>query len=112
VGAMSRRKGAAAELAVVQWLRGRGRRTVERRPTGSPDPFGDIAGIPGTVVEVKNHNGLDLAGWATQLEAEMTAAGADTGVVIVKRRGTTDVARWYAVLPVDLWERLMTEAGR
>lgn len=109
---MSRRKGAAAELAVVQWLRGRGRRTVERRPTGSPDPFGDITGIPRTVVEVKNHAALDLAGWVTQLEAELAAAGATTGVVIVKRRGTTDVGRWYAVLTVDTWERLMTEAGR
>ncbi len=112
MGAMSRRKGAAAEVAVVRWLRGRGRPTTERRPSGSPDPFGDVAGIPGTVIEVKNHAALDLAGWATQLEAEIAAAGAETGVVIVKRRGTTDVGRWYAVLTVDTWERLMTEAGR
>ncbi len=109
---MSRRKGAAAETAVVRWLRSRGRRSTERRPTGSPDPFGDITGLNGCVVEVKNHAAHDLAGWATQLEAEITAADADTGVVIVKRRGTTDVGRWYAVLTVDAWERLMTEAGR
>lgn len=108
----SRRKGAGHERNLVAWLRARGRPHVERRLAGGPDDRGDVTGWPGVVVEAKNCQRIDLAGWIDQLEAEVDAADADTGAVIVKRRGTTDVGQHYAVMTVDRWERLMTEAGR
>jgi hypothetical protein len=112
MGAMSRRKGAGAERAVIAWLRARGRPHVERRIPGMCDDTGDVTGWPSVVVEVKNHATHDLAGWVDQLEAEIVEADADTGVVIVKRRGVIDPGRWYALLPAARWEALMREAGR
>jgi hypothetical protein len=108
---MSRRKGAAAENEVVKHLRTAGFPYAERRLTGSDDPYGDVAGIPGVVIEVKNHATLDLAGWVNQLLEELAAADADTGAVIHKRKGHTDVANWYATLPASLYFRLLCDAG-
>ncbi len=41
----------------------------------------------------------------------MANAKADTGVCIVKKRGTTDVAEHYALMPVKVWVQLMKKAG-
>ncbi len=105
-------KGASAEQAVVDWFRTHGRPHVERRRlTGTADK-GDLAGIPGCVIEVKNEARIDLPGYLRELAVEMANANADTGVVIVKRRGSTDVGGWYAVLTVEAWQALMVEAER
>jgi Holliday junction resolvase len=109
---MSRRKGANNERGLVAWLRARGRPHIERRLSGGPGDRGDITGWPGVVLEAKSCVRLELAAWIDQLETEIVEAGADTGAVIVKRRGTTDIGAHYAVMTVDRWERLMTEAGR
>lgn len=108
----SRRKGAGHERNLVAWLRSRGRPHIERRLAGGAQDRGDITGWPGVVLEAKNAQRIELAAWVDQLEAEIDAASADTGAVIVKRRGTTDIGQHYAVMTVDRWERLMTEAGR
>lgn len=109
---MSRRKGAGHERAIVTWLRSRGRPHIERRIAGMADDRGDLTGWPGVVVEAKNCARIELAAWVDQLEDEITEAEADTGAVIVKRRGTTDVGQHYAVMTVARWEALMKEAGR
>jgi hypothetical protein len=41
----------------------------------------------------------------------MTNAKAETGVVMVKKKGTTDVGEAYAVMPISLWTELMKKAG-
>lgn len=111
-GAMSRRKGAGHERDVIAWLRSRGRPHVERRIAGMADDRGDITGWPGVVCECKNAAKITLGVWVAQLEAEIVEADADTGVVIIKRKGTTDPGAYYAVTTLDRWERLMVEAGR
>ena len=101
-------KGSAAERAVANWLADRDWPDAERRyDAGRHDDRGDIRGIPGVTVEVKNHQRLDLAGWVAELEQVMANAGHDLGFVVVKKRGTTDVGRWYAVLPVEVIARLL-----
>lgn len=109
---MSRRKGATHERTVIGWLRALGRPHVERRIMGMSDDTGDVCGWPGVVVECKNAQRLELAQWVDQLECEIDQAGADTGVVIIKRRGVTDPGAYYAVLPAARWHALMVEAGR
>lgn len=109
---MSRRKGAAHERNLVTWLRARGRPHIERRLAGTPEDRGDLTGWPGVVVEAKSCARLELAAWIDQLEDAIDQAGADTGAVIVKRKGVTDPGRFYAVMTVDRWEQLMTEAQR
>jgi hypothetical protein len=50
----SKQKGTAAETAVVNWLVSKGRKHVERRSLNGVNDRGDIAGVPGVVLEVKN----------------------------------------------------------
>ena len=105
-------KGNVAERAVVTYLRGRGFIHAERSRAGWTDDRGDIDGLPGVCIEIKNEKRINLAGYMDELLRETLAAKADTGVVIVKKRGTADVAQWYAVAPVSVWVDLLKESGR
>lgn len=104
-----RAKGTRAETAVVDYLTDAGFAYVERRAGNGIRDRGDIAGLPGVVLEVKNCNRVELAAWADELAEEMTNAGAEVGAVIHKRKGTTDVGRWYATLPVSVLAELLKE---
>jgi hypothetical protein len=97
-------KGTQLETAVVRWLRDNGwvhaRRIVKE---GSLDK-GDVTlgdGIPVTI-EAKNTKSIDLAGAQKELKVEMANAGHHFGFVVHKKRGTTDVGEYYAVLPVHV----------
>lgn len=105
-------KGNAAERAVVQYLRDNGYPFAGRMRSGWADDKGDIENVPETCVEVKAEKRIDLAGYMVELEREMANAKADTGVVIVKKRGTTDVGQWYACAPAHIWIQLLKESGR
>lgn len=107
----AKQKGTAAETAVVNWLKEQGRKHVERRSLNGVNDRGDIAGIPGLVIEVKNHKEIKLSQWLKELEIEMINDKADTGVIIHKKIGTTSVADWYATMPVEVWYKLLKEAG-
>lgn len=106
-----RAKGTAAETAVVRYLQDHGFPHAERRALHGTADRGDVTGIGPVVLEVKNHAALDLAGWVKELEAEIRNAGAGTGAVVAKRRGTTDAAAWYAILPFGDLVELLIEAG-
>jgi hypothetical protein len=106
-----RAKGTAAETAVVRYLREHGFPHAERRALHGTADQGDITGCGPVVFEVKNHKTLDLAGWLKELDVEMTNADVETGVVIAKKRGTTDVGEWYAVMPVHVLVALLKDAG-
>jgi len=107
----SKQKGTSAETAVVNWLVSKGRKHVERRTLNGSNDRGDIAGIPAVVLEVKNCVKMELSAWLKELDVEMHNDKADTGVVIHKKKGTTDVGLWYATMPVDVWYKLLGEAG-
>lgn len=107
----SKQKGTAAETAVVNWLIEKGRKHVERRSLNGSNDRGDIAGIPCVVLEVKNHATMKLPEWLRELDAEIINDRANTGVVIHKRRGTTNVGEWYATMTVEIWHKLLEEAG-
>ena len=108
----NKRKGTAAENAVVRWLRDHGWIHAERVRAGWTNDHGNIDGLPGVTIEVKNEQRIDLAGYMGELEVEMDNGNCDTGVVVVKRRGQSDVGEWYAVMPVRLWAQLIRESGR
>ena len=107
-----KRKGSAAELAVAKWLRKLGWIHAERSRAGWTDDRGDIDGMPGVCIEVKNEKRIDLPGYLRELEVEMKNAMAWTGTVIVKRRGSTNVDDWYAVMPAKVWGELMLMLDR
>lgn len=103
-------KGREAENRVVEYLKANGFPYVERRRLSGVNDKGDIAGIPGVVIEVKAEKSFDLAGWVKELATEIANAGAFTGAVIHKRRGTLDVGRWYVTTTVEEFVRLLREA--
>jgi len=105
------RKGRAAELAVAKWLQELWPHAEPTRRSGWSDDRGDIDGIPGIVIEVKNCRKFDLPGWLTELETEIGNANASTGVLVIKRRGSTDPADWYAVTRLVDWAHLAKDAG-
>ena len=102
-----KRKGSAAELAVAKWLRKLGWIHAERSRAGFQDDRGDIDGMPGVCIEVKNEKKIDIPGYLRELEVEIANAQAWTGTVIVKRRGSMNVDDWYAVMPAKIWGELM-----
>lgn len=107
----SKRVGAAAEQKVCDWLAENGWPHAERRRLRGSSDCGDVAGVIGCTIEIKAEKRIDLSGYMTELAVEMANNGDHHGVAIVKRRGTTDVGRWYAVMPVALWAALAKEAG-
>ena len=107
-----KRKGSAAELAVAKWLRKLGWIHAERSRAGWQDDRGDIDGMPGIVIEVKNCKTISIPQWLRELEVEMKNAQALTGAVIAKRKGSTNVDNWYAIMPASVWAQLLLELDR
>jgi len=104
-----KRKGSAFELEVARFLQGAGFPHAERAyGAGRQDDRGDIDGLPGLVIECKNHKTHDLSGWLDEAERERNNARADYGVVVVKRRGKA-AAKAYAVLTLEDFARLWAE---
>ena len=102
MGAMSRRKGATAERAVVSYLRALGVPADRTSRGADVHGMGDIDGIPGVVIEVKAATSPAPATWLDQLDAEMTAARARRGVILWKPPGVamSAVGLWLAVTPM------------
>ena len=99
-------KGAGAERDVVAYLK-EWFPYVDRRLAGATLDKGDVSGIPGVTIEIKNHAKMDLAGWLTELATEMANDKAWTGVVVHKRKGKGSPADWYATMPVHVWVELL-----
>lgn len=94
----SKTKGTSAETAVVTYLIAAGALHAERRAlTGNQDK-GDIAGLPGVAVEVKNCARDQLPQWIDETTVEGVNARADIAVCWHKRRGTTDPGKWFVTM--------------
>jgi Holliday junction resolvase len=107
-----KRKGSQYERDVVKWLRSMGYPCAERAyGAGRHDDVGDIDGINGVVIECKNEKAIRIPQYLRELEDEMTHADAETGVVLIKKRGTSNISESYAVMPAELWVNLLKQAG-
>jgi hypothetical protein len=91
-------KGSAAERAIVDYLRRIGFIHAERRLAGASKDRGDIAGIPGVVIEVKNQARMELAEWLEEAHLERHNDNAQIGAVWHKRRGRGSPADWYVTI--------------
>ncbi len=103
-------KGAGAERDLRDWLKENGFPYADRRLAGATLDKGDISGIPGVTIEVKNHAKMNLAGWIEELLVEMANDKAWTGTVVHKRKGKGSPADWYATMPVSVWVKLLRKA--
>lgn len=107
----SRAKGTRAESAVVEFMKANGWPHAERHAQHGSRDIGDVNVGPAVVVEVKASSRMSLAEWMAELGEEMDNADTDMGVCVVKRRGTTDVGKYYAVSTFDVWCRMAKDAG-
>lgn len=101
---MTNPKGTKLETASVNWLRSHGWPWARRIVKEGARDKGDVTlgdGIPVTI-ECKDRKGFQLPQAQRELKAEMEAAGHRWGFALHKRRGTTNVGEYYAVLPVAL----------
>ena len=108
----SARKGRRAEIAVAEYLRTVGFDHAEpTRRSGWADDRGDIDGIPGVVIEVKDQQRHCLPEWLRELQAEVENAGAACGVLVVKRKGYPNPADWYWINTGTEWTSMAKDAG-
>jgi Holliday junction resolvase len=108
----AKRKGSQWERDTVKWLIANGFPCAERAyGAGRHDDVGDIDGINGVVIECKNEKAIRIPQYLRELEDEITHADAETGVVLVKKRGTSNVSEAYAIMTADLWINLLKQAG-
>lgn len=102
--------GTRAETAVANYLRNRGFPHAERRArTGSKDQ-GDISGLLGGVIEVKDCARLELASWLAEATTEQANAGAWWSAVWHKRKGSSSPASWYVTLTGETFAALLAAA--
>lgn len=100
-------KGSRAEAAVVEALRTHGFPHSERRIAGSQKDRGDIAGVPGVVIEVKDHARMELGVWVDECEVERQHDNAWLGVVWHKRRGRGSALDWHVTMTGRQFVRLL-----
>lgn len=101
--------GTATAEAVVRFLRGAGWPAAERTALHGVNDVGDITGTPGIAWEVKGGAAAETASdglvetWLADTERERLCAGANVGVLVLKRRGVgpANAGRWWAVVLVD-----------
>lgn len=109
----SHAKGTRAETSVVSWLRDHGRPHVERRALQGTRDRGDIAGIPGVVIEVKAGARLEIPRWLGETESERGNDRADFGLLVVKPKGVGDlrVGDWWVIQRLSQAHDLLVKAG-
>jgi hypothetical protein len=105
----AKKKGTSAETAVVNFLRDSGFIQAERRTLNGAKDRGDIAGLPGTVIEVKNCARQELGAWVAEAELERDNDRADLGVVWHKRRGKGHPADWFVTMSGAQFAALLRE---
>lgn len=107
-GTANRRKGHQAERDLAKYLRTVGFPQAERavvtgfavtsssgEARSHADP-GDIAGVPATIISVKDCGAETIEPWLAELDAMATLAGEGAGLrlLVHKRRGTAP-GRWW-----------------
>jgi hypothetical protein len=107
----SKIKGTRWESAIVDYLRTNGVPHAERRALHGSLDRGDIAGIPGIVIEGKNAARAELAWWLDEAETERVNAGATAAVVWHKRRGRTSPGDGFVTMSGATLVRLLADAG-
>lgn len=104
----AKRKGTAFESDVVRYLREHGFPYAERRALRGTADAGDVAGVPGWVLEVKNHRALDLGPWMNEAHAEAANDGVGRFAVVHKRRQHS-TAEAFVTMPLRLFTALLAE---
>jgi hypothetical protein len=110
-GKAMKAKGSAFELDVVGFLRDHGHPYCERHyGAGRPEDVGDVDGIPGWTLEVKNHRAIDLAGWSDEAESERQHGRQRFAAVVAKRRNRS-TGDAYVIVSLSTFADLLADEG-
>mgnify|MGYP001591573396 CR=1 FL=1 len=112
--ATARAAGKDAERALVEFCRANGAPHAERRIAGATAARGDIAGIPGVVLEQKAPGPgqpVELGSWLDETMRERENDGATIGLLVVKRRSRGNPGDWYWVTDGNTMAWLLRDAG-
>lgn len=110
-------KGDRYEREIESFCREAGFADAQRTRAGRREDQGDIhlafAGpAPSVVIQTKDVVQVDWRGWLTELTEQTSQAGADHGVLVVKRRGRGATKPLHlAVMPFDAMLQLLKAAG-
>lgn len=107
----SKKRGTAWETAVCRLLAVEGFPHVERRALNGTQDRGDVAGIPGVVIEAKNCRQTQLAAWVDEAAIEQANDGADYSAVWHHRRGKASPADGFVTMTGATFVRLLRAAG-
>ena len=107
----SKAKGTLWESAIVTFLNAYGWPHVERRTLNGANDRGDIAGIPGVVIEAKSVKSITLGAFIDEAEKERKNDKADIGVAWIKRRGRTTADYGYVAMDGATFVYLLKRAG-
>lgn len=111
--ASAKKAGSSFERAQADWLAARlGDDRIDRRVKGGVKDRGDIGGVRTirggrVVIECKNTATLALPAWLREAEIERGNDDARIGVVMHKKRGTTDPAEQYVTMTAETFARLI-----
>lgn len=110
----AKQAGAKFERQIADFLRANLDDRIDRRvKTGAKD-CGDIANVRDShnrriVIEAKDYGGkLNLPQWTKEAHQEAVNDNAHVGIVIAKRRGTTNPADQWVAMTVDDLIQLLT----
>lgn len=108
--------GTSHETSIKNWLREHGWPYADRKTQAGSNDLGDLRlseRVP-FVIEAKTAKSTtdraSLGTFVSELEAEVKNADAEGGAVIFKKRGTTDVGDYYAIMPVHMLNALLKKA--
>ncbi len=107
-------KGTRGETDRVNYFRSRGWRYATRIPKAGAKDKGDLIldqAVP-VMIESKEVKAFTPSTFVSEMEAQIKNAESEFGFVVVKKKGTTDVGKYYALTTVDqmmsLVERVWT----
>ncbi|MDK8660261.1 MULTISPECIES: hypothetical protein [Corynebacterium] len=113
----AKQAGARFERLIADHLRDNLDDRIDRRvKTGAKD-CGDIANVRDShnrriTIECKDYGGkLNLPQWTKEAHQEADNDNAHVGVVIAKRRGTTDPGKQWAIMEIEDLIKLLKSPG-
>lgn len=106
----SKARGTAFESLVVGYLRANGFPAAERRALAGNTDKGDVAGIPGVVLECKAERSIDLAGSVDEARLEAANDCAPVFAAVVKRR-CRSVAEAYVVMTLEQFADMIRDVA-
>ena len=109
--ASAKAAGRSWESAIVTALIAAGWPHAERRRLAGSKDRGDVAGVPGVVIEAKNTKAINLAAALDEATAEAINDNAPIAVAWIKRRGKASAEDGYAVVSGATFMQLLKEAG-